>query len=941
MTTRLLLAARKSPPSSNNLPANQSKSTPSSLAQLAIRTSAPEPPEKQEYSINYALSDRSVCRHCGLGIAKNALRIGMYVSSDSGDFHMAVCSHVECFAYGYRHSHPEAMNGILDGVESWTEIGAADVQLVAQIAGGPSAQISATEMKRLKLQNDLLACATAELRKQKPPVLATAVEMVFGKLGYVERGQGGTKKDHAVSALADAMLFGAAAPCKACKGLMVPRAEGYRCTGHVDEFTKCTEVVDVVQRHAYKHPTSVLGELPSELKAAELPIKAGPLLRPTVTGMKPGSIARPRLFESLTFAISSHVKDREQLAATIKAQGGTVVKKLPSDIPAHLARIVATSASQGSECTAPGARGFPIVTPEWVQSCINNDSTMYVPDLHTFYLANGPTEAVKTDVSKRLQKLTDAQKASTSPQNTTKVVVSAGVAVDPAVPDAHLYSVYGDNKGKPFHASMAKADLGRNQNSFYVLQILTRGRSFSVFRRWGRVGDDTKSGSVLKEHSSESSAMDEFEKVFEEKSGGNTWGTPFTKQPGAFNLIETDYTAKEVVDASSIDDKGENEKNKKSRVGDGAASSPASEALRHKETRELVARMFNKKSMEQSLELMQIDLTKLPLGNLKAETIQKGKQVLVDIQHLLRDSVNKAGTTQKRAKDSFSDPKALERQLTSLSNRFYSTIPQQFPANVDTKELLLDTPTKLAAKFDLLSDLGDIVATQRIIKDSASEADPLVACFKSLNISLAPLPNSDGNYDVLSKYFAESQGKTHRSCKLHRIWVLERAGEASRFAPWAKDKNRKLLWHGSRFTNWVGILSQGLRIAPPEAPVTGYMFGKGIYAADAVSKSANYCHLYSETGLMTLGEFALGTPIERYRSDSALSADTLPNGTHSTYAIGRTGPHDEFEWQDGIRIPAKFKDRGSDFNGSLQYNEYIIYSVAQCRLRFLLEVSQS
>ena len=32
-----------------------------------------------------------------------------------------------------------------------------------------------------------------------------------------------------------------------------------------------------------------------------------------------------------------------------------------------------------------------------------------------------------------------------------------------------------------------------------------------------------------------------------------------------------------------------------------------------------------------------------------------------------------------------------------------------------------------------------------------------------------------------------------------------------------------------------------MRIAPPEAPVTGYMFGKGIYFADMVSKSANYC----------------------------------------------------------------------------------------------------
>ena len=51
-----------------------------------------------------------------------------------------------------------------------------------------------------------------------------------------------------------------------------------------------------------------------------------------------------------------------------------------------------------------------------------------------------------------------------------------------------------------------------------------------------------------------------------------------------------------------------------------------------------------------------------------------------------------------------------------------------------------------------------------------------------------------------------------------------------------------LLWHGSRLTNWMGILSQGLRIAPPEAPVTGYMFGKGVYFADVSSKSANYCY---------------------------------------------------------------------------------------------------
>ncbi|CAH1450051.1 unnamed protein product [Lactuca virosa] len=52
-----------------------------------------------------------------------------------------------------------------------------------------------------------------------------------------------------------------------------------------------------------------------------------------------------------------------------------------------------------------------------------------------------------------------------------------------------------------------------------------------------------------------------------------------------------------------------------------------------------------------------------------------------------------------------------------------------------------------------------------------------------------------------------------------------------------------LLWHGYRLTNYVGILSQGLRIAPPEAPTTVYMFGKGIYFAVLVRKSAQYCFI--------------------------------------------------------------------------------------------------
>lgn len=49
--------------------------------------------------------------------------------------------------------------------------------------------------------------------------------------------------------------------------------------------------------------------------------------------------------------------------------------------------------------------------------------------------------------------------------------------------------------------------------------------------------------------------------------------------------------------------------------------------------------------------------------------------------------------------------------------------------------------------------------------------------------------------------------------------------------------SRTLLWHGSRLSNWVGILREGLRVAPPEAPVTGYMVISKFWYSDISLKS--------------------------------------------------------------------------------------------------------
>ena len=62
------------------------------------------------------------------------------------------------------------------------------------------------------------------------------------------------------------------------------------------------------------------------------------------------------------------------------------------------------------------------------------------------------------------------------------------------------------------------------------------------------------------------------------------------------------------------------------------------------------------------------------------------------------------------------------------------------------------------------------------------------------------------------------------SLELMDVFKIERHGETKRYKPFRKLPNRKLLWHGSRTTNFAGILSQGLRIAPPEAPVVSDIY---------------------------------------------------------------------------------------------------------------------
>ena len=89
---------------------------------------------------------------------------------------------------------------------------------------------------------------------------------------------------------------------------------------------------------------------------------------------------------------------------------------------------------------------------------------------------------------------------------------------------------------------------------------------------------------------------------------------------------------------------------------------------------------------------------------------------------------------------------------------------------------------------------------------------------------LQVLAQDGEEFKMLVEYVSNTHGATHSSYSLEvlDIFRVSRHGESKRYKPFSKLANRMLLWHGSRTTNFAGILSQvsGKVLSSPEATPT-------------------------------------------------------------------------------------------------------------------------
>ncbi|KAF1988038.1 poly-ribose polymerase [Aulographum hederae CBS 113979] len=500
--------------------------------------------------------------------------------------------------------------------------------------------------------------------------------------------------------------------------------------------------------------------------------------------------------------------------------------------------------------------------------------------------------------------------------------------------------VYIDGDGMIYDVSMNQTNIGNNNNKYYHLQLLEKdgGKTYYTHTRWGRVGDSGQVrtvGPIPFE-----SALKEFEKKFKEKSGHKWEDRGEEPKPKKYTYLEKNYESddEDTTDTKNVKD----EEEEVAPIAQPKSTLPVP-------TQRLMELIFNQNHFNSVLESMGYNANKLPLGKLGENTLKKGFEHLKELANLI------AQPSLAETKYEMSQSDAIQE----FSNRYYSTIPHIFghrrPPMIDHDGILRQEVSML----DTLSTMNvanEIMKASNNKKTDAESINIIDQRFNSLQMNeMTPLLHKSKEFKNLADYLVKSAGQTHGiEYSVQDIFRIERQGENDRFekSEYAniKNKNRRLLWHGSRTTNFGGILSQGLRIAPPEAPVNGYAFGKGIYCADASTKSANYClsGQSNNTGLLLLCEVELGDPMyEIPTGNSNAQSDCKKNGSIATLGVGRTVP---LGWRDagcvhnklkGVLMPDPAKALGDNKDmttGYLQYNEYIVYNIAQIRLRYLLRV---
>ncbi|KAF0720463.1 Aste57867_289 [Aphanomyces stellatus] len=466
--------------------------------------------------------------------------------------------------------------------------------------------------------------------------------------------------------------------------------------------------------------------------------------------------------------------------------------------------------------------------------------------------------------------------------------VPTPAAVNPQCQAGNKPAVHVDDGGVEYSVVLTKVDVQSGQhgvNVFYRMQVVHNQVQdvFVLFTNWGRIGESGKYQHTPFNDSS--SAVDEFKKIFKSKTSNVFGATPFQKKSGKYMLFHRrsdrhEYDAK--VGAIF-----ELEYPTKSKL------SPA--------LQQILRVVTDIRCLEEAARDQHHDLTDIPLVELQPSVLSTAIDALNEIKAMIL--ANADVLIRMKATGILLEPseiagladtwRAATEAIAEKCSRYFEVVPRSDASNQESLAAFM-TQDAVNAEITRVRHLLDIAETSKIIlgaKAHVLQQHPLDYCYAALQVQLEP--SSTVEFDTIAAYFNAGVTTELTKYKVARVLKVNRKGEAARMASIVVPGHHTLLWHGTKKTNLMGILSRGLRIAPPEAPVTGYAFGKGVYFADASQKSLNYCGEPYELAdkrkvhYMLVCDVALGTT---HNVTDCEYREAAADGTHSTFAQAEHQP---------------------------------------------------
>jgi poly [ADP-ribose] polymerase 2/3/4 len=355
-------------------------------------------------------------------------------------------------------------------------------------------------------------------------------------------------------------------------------------------------------------------------------------------------------------------------------------------------------------------------------------------------------------------------------------------------------------------------DIGENSNKVWQGSLFNDG---SLFVEWGRVGYKLQTKNY--QLTSLSLAQSKFERSKRQK---------LRKGYTEVQILDADTPQSNTIDADDLE----------------AIAARQIEYGRDPRAKELI-RYLVKVNIHDIIS--QTDITfnsatgtfRTPLGLVTTQAIAEARDYLIQIAETRRSNSYK---------------------LHWLINKYLRLIPQNLGHKLD--EAKFTSIQELQRQYEILNALDAAIAPTATIQQQVFEC----------SIKRVPGSTIEGRKTFRSiRQLYESTINSHHvsaGYKLTRVYQIEIPSMQKLFQMQATQiGNVKLHWHGTKASNLLSILKQGLIIPPANAvQCTGRMFGNGIYGSEQSTKALNYATNYwNQTGngervFMLLCDFAMG-----------------------------------------------------------------------------------